>query len=300
VTAFEVEFRLAGGAQPLILIPARVNGIGPLPFVLDTGAGPCLLSPDLAARAKVAARGRETATGAGGPLEVELGTAGVLAVGDAEVRDVPVAITEELARIGKAVGASIEGDVGYGFLKEFRLTIDYQRSRVTLARPENPSGGAPAAGGVPFDLVAEEKPLVLVAVRLGEEGPFQFALDTGASMTVVSPEVARGLGAGARRPAKMLGGGGRVAGLSGAVARVRVGEQDGREVGVVIGPFLGPLSEVVGARLDGILGYNFLRRFRVTIDYPARHLVLEPGADFARIEESEKCGTARLAAGVQK
>ena len=300
MTAFEVEFRLAGGAQPLILIPARVSGSGPVPFVLVTGAGPCLLSPELAARAKVAATGRETATGAGGPLEVELGMAGVLAVGEAEVRDVPVAITEELARIGKAVGASIEGDVGHGFLKDFRLTIDYDRSRVTLARPENPSGGASAAGGVPFRLADEEKPLVLVAVRLGEQGPFQFALDTGASMTVVSPEVARGLGAGDRRPAKMLGGGGRVAGLSGAVARVRVGEQDGREVGVVIGPFLGPLSEVVGTRLDGILGYNFLRRFRVTIDYPARHLVLEPGADFERIEESEQCGTIRLAAGVQK
>jgi predicted aspartyl protease len=300
VTAYESEFRLAGGAQPLILIPARVNGIGPVPFLLDTGAGPCLLSPELAARAKVAATGRMTATGAGGPVEIELGTAEALAVGNAEVRDVPVAITEELARIGEAVGSPIEGDVGYEFLKDFRLTIDYDRSRVTLARPEDRSGRAPAAGAVPFRLAAEEKPLVLVAVRLGEEGPFQFALDTGASMTVVSPEVARGLGAGDRRPTKVLGGGGRVAGLSGAVARVRVGEHDGREVGVVIGPFLAPLGEAVGTRLDGILGYNFLRRFRVTIDYPARQLVLEPGADFARIEKRDGCGMASLAAEVQR
>jgi len=119
-------------------------------------------------------------------------------------------------------------------------------------------------------------------------------------MTVVSPEVARGLGAGDRRPAKMLGGGGRVAGLSGAMATVRVGDDDGREVGVVIGPFLGPLGEVVGTKLDGILGYNFLRRFRVTIDFPARHLVLEPRADFARIEKNGEGGAVSLAAGVQR
>ncbi|MGE5278083.1 MAG: aspartyl protease family protein [Acidobacteriota bacterium] len=290
--AFEVGFRLVGGSNPLILVPARVNGIGPFPFLLDTGSGLCLLSPGLAGRAKVAAAGRETATGAGGPVEVELGTADAIAVGEAEVRGVPVAITGELGHLGGAVGASIEGDVGYGFLKCFRLTIDYEKSRLTLVRPEETSGDAAADGRVPFRLATEEKPLVLVTVYLGEEGPFEFALDTGASMTIVSPEVARGLGGGDRWPARMLGGGGRVAGLSGAVARVRVGQDDGRQVGVVIGPFLGPLGEIVGTKLDGILGYNFLRQFRLTIDYPARHLVLEPRAEFARIERIEKCGTA--------
>ena len=41
----KVKFRLAGGAQPLILLPVQVNGDGPFKFILDTGAGTSLLRP---------------------------------------------------------------------------------------------------------------------------------------------------------------------------------------------------------------------------------------------------------------
>ncbi len=35
-----------------------------------------------------------------------------------------------------------------------------------------------------------------------------------------------------------------------------------------VGAFLAMLSEAVGTKLDGIVGYNFLNQFRVTIAYP--------------------------------
>ena len=43
----KVKFRLAGGVQPLILLPVEVNGEGPFEFILDTGAGTSLLSAEL-------------------------------------------------------------------------------------------------------------------------------------------------------------------------------------------------------------------------------------------------------------
>jgi hypothetical protein len=42
----------------------------------------------------------------------------------------------------------------------------------------------------------------------------------------------------------------------------------------MISDFLGMLSRVVGANLDGVAGYSFLRHFRVTIDYPNDRLYL--------------------------
>ena len=36
----------------------------------------------------------------------------------------------------------------------------------------------------------------------------------------------------------------------------------------MVGNFLDMLSGVIGSKLDGIIGYNFLRHFRVVIDYP--------------------------------
>jgi len=273
----EVPFRLAGGRQRLVLVSAEVNGVGPAPFVLDTGAGPCILAPELARRAGVVATETQEATGAGGRMEIALGAAS-LVLGEEKIPDVPVAITDELARIAQAVCAPIEGGLGHAFLRHFRLTIDYAACRLFLERP---SETAPAAGEgeVAFRLAGEDKPLVLVPVRMAGEGPFTFALDTGASTTVVSPELARRLGIRGGRIAAMTGGGGRASGLVGRSGSVAVGAAEVGEMDVVVGPFLTPLSEVVGTRLDGILGFNFLREFLVTIDYPAGRLGLEsPGA----------------------
>ena len=208
-------------------------------------------------------------------MEIDLGTAETVTLAGQEVSNVPVAITDELARIGQVIGAPVEGDLGFGFLKHFRLTIDYGRRRLSLERPREDARPL-RAGEVAFRLAAEEKPLVLVPVRMNGDGPFHFAVDTGASTTVVSPELARQLGIRGARVAKMTGGGGRLSGLFGRTGPVGVGSAEVEEMDVVVGPFLTPLSEVVGTKLDGILGYNFLRRFRVTLDYPSARLGLMP------------------------
>ena len=49
----KVKFRLAGGAQPLILLPTQVNGDGPFDFILDTGAGTSFLSSELAKKLNI-------------------------------------------------------------------------------------------------------------------------------------------------------------------------------------------------------------------------------------------------------
>jgi hypothetical protein len=37
---------------------------------------------------------------------------------------------------------------------------------------------------------------------------------------------------------------------------------------VIVADFFSMLSQAVGAKLDGIVGYNFLRDYKVVIDYP--------------------------------
>ena len=62
----KVKFRLAGGAQPLILLPIHVNDRGPFDFILDTGAGTSLLSSDLAKKLDVTIIGAKEGQSAGG------------------------------------------------------------------------------------------------------------------------------------------------------------------------------------------------------------------------------------------
>jgi len=46
------------------------------------------------------------------------------------------------------------------------------------------------------------------------------------------------------------------------------------EHAVAVGDFLIHLSSVLGRQLEGVVGYNFLRQFLVTIDYPQTTLEL--------------------------
>jgi hypothetical protein len=50
-----------------------------------------------------------------------------------------------------------------------------------------------------------------------------------------------------------------------------------RDLEVAVSDVLSFVSTVAGHPLDGIIGYTFLRRFRVTIDYPRARLTLTPG-----------------------
>ena len=79
----EVPFRLAGAAQPLILVPTSVNGRGPFDFILDTGAGTSLVSLDLARQQGIPTEQMKEGTGAGGKVRLALGTVESLAVGQA-------------------------------------------------------------------------------------------------------------------------------------------------------------------------------------------------------------------------
>src|SRR5207244_1910669 len=120
----KVRFRLAGDAQPLILLPARVNGEGPFEFILDTGAGTSLLSSDLAKKLKIKIISTKEGQSAGGKISVSLAKVDSLAVGQVKLDDVDVGIVD-LDNIAKTIGGKIDGDVGYNFLKHFRITIDY-------------------------------------------------------------------------------------------------------------------------------------------------------------------------------
>src|SRR3954464_4847769 len=98
-----VRFHLAGGAQPLILVPVEVNDQGPFDFILDTGAGTSLLSLELADKLKVKVLGSKQGQSAGGAVSVSLAKIESVSVGNARLTDVDVGIVD-LKQIGTTVG----------------------------------------------------------------------------------------------------------------------------------------------------------------------------------------------------
>ena len=267
-----ISFRMAGGEQPLVLVPVEVNGDGPHWFILDTGAGHCLLTPELAQRLGVTARETRQGRGAAGHASVGIGSVDSLAVGAIKSGKLDVGITDELHRIAAVVRTPIDGDLGFPFLQHFRLQLDYRNRWLTLDDGED--GPADASTPIGFTLASPQKPLILVPVSVNGKGPFRFAVDTGTSMTCVSTALATRLELKLAAGTDLTGVGGSFSSATARLDSLSIGDSTATGLRIAVGGFIEPLGRAVGCDLDGIVGYDFLKQFQPVIDYLRRTLQL--------------------------
>ena len=269
-----VKFRLAGGAQPLILLPVHVNNRGPFDFILDTGAGTSLLSSELAKQLEIKVIGSKEGQSAGEKFSVSLAKVDSLAVGETKLDDVDVGIVD-LGQIGKTIGAKIDGDLGYNFLKHFRITITYRDCEIRFDDPKRVEVFSRSAQAeIAIRLAHPAKPLILVDIYANGRGPFQFAIDTGTSTTAITPELAKELNVATSPIPPVTSGGAHVNVTAGVLQSFQVGGAKIDNLAVIVADFFSVLSQAIGAKLDGIVGYNFLRDYKVVIDYPNELLSL--------------------------
>jgi hypothetical protein len=71
-----------------------------------------------------------------------------------------------------------------------------------------------------------------------------------------------------------LAGGAPVDFFAGTLESFQLGGANINNMSVIVADFFAMLSAAVGAKLDGIVGYNFLRNYKVVIDYPGETLTL--------------------------
>ncbi len=263
---------------PLVTVPVTIGGRGPLRFILDTGNATTGFLLSERAAAKLGLAGRETTelpapSGVGKePIRLLAATAKTVEVGPFRYENAPVAISAALDKLSAAIGREIDGNLGFPFLKDYSLTLDYPRHTLRLA-PSRATEDAGDDAAIPFNL-GSPKPLILLWVNMNGRGPFRVALDTGAGSTIVSTELARSFALPEGAAVPMFGAGGAAGGFASRLDSLAIGAAALRDVDVVVADIFAPLRTATGGELDGILGYNVLRRFAVTIDYPARRLRL--------------------------
>ncbi|WP_298879695.1 retropepsin-like aspartic protease [uncultured Bradyrhizobium sp.] len=123
--------------------------------------------------------------------------------------------------------------------------------------------------------ISPNRPLLMVDVEVNGLGPFNFALDTGASFCVITPDMAQAIGIAleADQPTA-IGAGGRIEAGFAKLSSFRLGSHVVRNLGAAVMP-LDAVEQQLGVTIAGLIGYNFLKRFVVTLDYPGGFLRLK-------------------------
>jgi Aspartyl protease len=262
---------------PLIVLPVFVNDAGPFQFVLDTGnaTAPFILSRKIAEKLRIDAHASPefAAPSVVGtePIELLAATAKSVAVGQLRAEGIRVGVSKAMDQLSWAIGREIDGNIGYPFLKNLRITLDYPRSILEL---RDSNSGAEDSRAIEFEL-GSPKPLILTWANVNGLGRYRFALDTGAGSTMVSSELAQNLALSRGAQIPIQGAGGPAAGFVSELSLLEFGNISLRDVTVVAADIFAPLRNPVGGELDGIIGYNVMRQFRVTIDYPMKRMRFE-------------------------
>lgn len=255
-----------------LMLPARVNGSDPVPFMLDTGYGMTMLRPGLAEELSLPRRGRISIVGIAGEEPAGVFESPIFDFGGATWRARRVAafpVSESNRSYQR------NGILGWSFFKRFVVEIDSRAKQVILHEPA--SFTYDGAGEVLPLTFQDTTPIVQATVLRADQSvvPVQLEIDTGCdSCLCLGRDFADAHGllptnapwSGARSG---IGGGTRT--RAGRVPQLRFGKLSLASVRANF--FLD--GSPVEAPLAGHVGLELLRDYRVVFDYSRSRMILE-------------------------
>jgi len=285
----EVPFEAPDG-RPIIQV--KVNGQRePFRFVLDTGSGMCVVSEKAAERLglkPVARGGQARGFGGGGRFEIVYGFLSSLEIGGAKVESVPVYIRRFYDE-----SIQVDGFIGISAISKFLTVVDYGTNTFSLLRGRESNNltatptltwrqkvatGIESPGAVPLRTTSSGFISSEVKVE-GIEKSLNFIVDTGASVSVVSDNLAEGeeIGRFAQATRMKIFGAAGIAENVGMLLlpRIQIGAHSREKVAAAVLD-LDTINETTGFVQTGVLGGNFLRQYRLTFDFQRSLLLLEP------------------------
>jgi aspartyl protease len=270
----------------LILMQVRVNGSRPLKFIFDTGASHSGIDSKVAAELGLKPKGLADGTATGGRIKGTYTTGVSLSVSGAEISNQTVFSMP----FPTVPGFEFDGIIGYSFINQFVIEIDYLNKTMNLYDPRTYTYGGDGKS-IPLSFDGSKIPSVLTSIVVEGRTPIEARLevDTGADGTLVingsfvkkqqllaaMPQAVKDRGRGL---------GGEESRLLGQVKAVQLGEFVMKDPPLVL--LLD--TEVKSKDGDGVVGGEIFRRFKMIIDYSRKRMILEPNKSFNDAYEIER------------
>ena len=277
----EVPFQLGSDRRPYVRV--KLNGRDSV-FVIDTGSGFTVISKEAAKRfgvSEIARGGKSQGVGGSGKFQIVYGLIKSLQIGEAKVRMIPCFVRPFHGDKDRPAAERADGFIGLSVLSHFLTELDYKAAVMRLDRRDNRSSPMVASPGltlVPFRTT--QNGLISVETEFDGNAFVNAILDSGASSTVISEAAVERLNMGDKiikgQTTSVIGAAGVTENVRMLFIRnCRVADQLQSNLRALVLDF-GAINETSGFEQSGILGGDFLRHFRLTIDFNRALLALQP------------------------
>jgi hypothetical protein len=279
----------------IIYLPARINGIGPFTFVLDTGAGAVsALDQSVAESLRLRLTAMPGGGGAGEEtVEINRVDSVTISLPGLSFADRTV-FTIPLHRMDPHWGKTKDGLIGGDLLSTLITRIDYENERISF---DDAAAREYSGPGERIPLTVLDNFLLVEAKVLlyGREEPIDavFLVDTGVRLSIFNTPYARKHDLPTQSPRTVTG----VTGFGiGGVSRGIVGRVRGIRLGsfIIEEPVIDFSIDEAGALADtsfsGIIGADILSRFHVVFDYSRLQMILEKNRFFGQPFEFDMSG----------
>lgn len=263
--------------RPVVQIRLQKNA-APLNFVLDTGSGISVISAETAQKLKikpVTRGGLARGIGGNGKFEIVYGFLPSIYIGEVKIKNIPIYIRQFHTQ-----NERVDGYIGLALISKFLTTLDYGDSTLTLINQNSAAKESVAAGRLSLPLRLTSSGFLSGEVGLeGVEVPLNFIVDTGASVSVISAELAGSKEISPFIKSEKM----RVVGAAGVtenvssflLPRISFGSHSRNSI-TAVALDLDLINETAGFEQAGILGGNFLKNYRLTFDFFNSKVIFVP------------------------
>ncbi len=185
-------------------------------------------------------------------------------------------IEENIFNLSQLTGHKINGIIGYDFLKNFIVKINYQKQLLLLYDPQYYKKKLRRYTHLPLEIIAG-KPYINTHIITPQHKKqnVKLMLDTGASLSLwlVSQKIPKP----DKTVSSYLGEGlsGSIYGEFGRIPKLFLGKRAFEDV-VTAFPYEEDIKMAVAEGRNGSIGNGILRRFFIVFDYPNKRVALKP------------------------